>query len=132
MTILDHFEGFIKGNITVAKTFMSLIKLEARLAGLSLFPLLLNLCMLLVITFGVWFSLMMLLHYCFLIVLNSYLLSVFLIFGVNVLSFFLIIKNLSLHLKRMSFEKTRESLSHHMRTNHESTQTIACRNSSNS
>lgn len=128
MKVLSHLEGFISENIKVAKTFISLVKLEARLAGLSIFPLLLNLCMLIVITFGVWLSAMLLLQYFLQLWLGNYITSISLVFLFNLIIFFTLIKNVSLYLKRMSFAKTRESLNHQVRANHESTKTVADRN----
>ena len=130
MKVFTHLQGFISENLKVAKTFGSLVKLEARLAGLSIFPLLINLCSLVVLTFGLWLSTMLLLQYGLMLWFENYLLSILGVFLFNILLFGLVVKNVSLHLKRMSFAKTRASFSQQPSTDNEST-TIAYPNPDN-
>jgi hypothetical protein len=123
MNFLDHLEGFITGNLKVIKTFLSLIKLEARLAGLSIFPLLLNLCMLLIIFMSVWIAAMVLLGYCIFIWGESPLGAMASVLGINIALLLSLMKYLSFNLRKMSFEKTRQCFSQNKRINYELTKT---------
>ncbi|MDI1352881.1 MAG: hypothetical protein PSV35_08995 [bacterium] len=107
MKLLEHLEGFISGKFHVAKTLLSLIKLEARLAGLSVFPLLLNLCLLFIVLMSVWFTTMLMLGYCFMLWIESPLAALFMVLALNLILLLMLIKYLTFNLKNMSFEKTR-------------------------
>lgn len=124
MELLDNVEGFISSNVKVAKTFLTLVKLEARLAGLSVFPLVLNICMLFVILFTLWITIMGLLGLALFIYVESSVLSIFLILLINMILVFVLIKTLNRNLKKMSFEKTRESLKYKRRVEDEPTKAI--------
>lgn len=110
MKLLNHFEGFISGNIKVVSTFFSLIKLEAKLAGLTVLPLLFNLCMLFVVLMTVWISAMGLLGLSVNLLIKNAIASVSLILFVNLVLLFILKKSLVSNLNKMTFVKTRESL----------------------
>lgn len=111
MNVLEHLEGYISEHLKIGKTILSLMKLEAKLAGLSIVPLILNICMLLVIFISFWFSGMVLLGYYMMVSLGSFALAISLILVVNFILFLLLIKYLSFNLKNMSFANTREFFS---------------------
>ncbi|MCW8442897.1 hypothetical protein OQJ05_02380 [Fluoribacter gormanii] len=119
MEALKQLEALIAAKISVVKTVCSLIRLEARLAGLSIFPLLLNICMLFVVLITVWLTAMCLIGYLIFLVsghwvlLTSHrlLISISLVFLLNGGLLLGLLKYLSLNLISMSFPKTREYFS---------------------
>lgn len=110
MELFNHLEGFIIGNMKVAKTFFSLVKLEARLAGLSIFPLLLNVCFLFVILLTLWMATMVLLGLIAFVFLENSILATVIVLIANLIFVFIVIKAVQKNLRYMSFEKTRETL----------------------
>jgi hypothetical protein len=110
MELFQHIEGFIDSKIKVAKTFLLLIKLEAKLAGLSIFPLLLNLCMVFIILLTLWLTVMALLGMTILVFIGNSFVALFLVLVVNFVLLFFLNHYIKENLRRMSFEKTRESL----------------------
>lgn len=107
MTILEQLEGLVSAKIGVFKSIFSLIKLETRLAGLSIFPLLLTLGMLLIVLFGVWTTSMCALGIGIYNLVHHLLLSVGLVLLVNVVMLLGLLKYLQFTLKNLSFAKTR-------------------------
>lgn len=127
MEFLEQFKNLVSGYFDLGKTFVSLVKLEARLAGLTLVPLLLNLVLLLVIGLSGWLCAMSLIHYLFYSLTGGFLSATALVLVCNLLVFILLIKRLERNIKNMSFEKTREFLSTTERSDYESTSAIATR-----
>lgn len=111
MRFIEELEGLVSSQVGVIKTCLSLTKLEARLAGLSLFPLLVNLCMLLVCLTLVWLTAMSMLTYVLMQALDNVLLALACVFLFNIVLVGLLCKYLLFNLKNMSFEKTRAYLS---------------------
>ncbi|KTC90609.1 Uncharacterised protein [Fluoribacter dumoffii] len=111
MEALKQLEALVAAKISVIKTVWSLIRLEAKLAGLSVFPLILNLCMLFVVLIAVWVNAMLLIGYLVFFLSNHFLLSISLVFLINIGVLLGLVKYLSFNLKSMSFSKTREYFS---------------------
>lgn len=111
MEALKQIEAFFAAKISIIKTLCSIIILEARLAGLSVFPLLLNICMLFVVLITVWLTTMCLVGYFVFFASDNLLLSIFLILLFNLGLLLGLIKYLSFNLKSLSFQKTREYFS---------------------
>lgn len=107
MKLIEDLEGFISSQFNSMKALGALIKLEAKLAGLTVFPLLLNLCMLFVILITTWLSLMVLLGFFLYITLHSSWISLLSVTLLNLVFFIGLLKYLSFNLKAMSFERTR-------------------------
>ena len=107
MKLLEELDGYITSQFSSIKSLFSLIKLEAKLAGLSVFPLLLNLCMLFIVLISFWFSLMALSLYFIYIHTNSYWIALGSISLFNLIILVGLFKYLSFNLKTMSFERTR-------------------------
>lgn len=107
----EQIEGLINSKISVFKTLFSIFKLEARLAGLSVYPLLLNVCMLFIVLFTLWLSTMLVIGYFAMLFLHTLLQAVFFVILLNLILFFILIKFLTYNLANMSFEKTRACLS---------------------
>lgn len=115
MEALKQLESLIYEKISVFKTVLTLIRLEAKLAGLSVFPLLLNVCMLFIVLLTVWFSGMFFLGYCISLVSNRLFLAIFSVLLLNIGLLIGLLKYLSFNLKNMSFQKTREYFSKNKR-----------------
>ena len=111
MKLIEQIEGLVSNKIATLKTIFSIVKLEARLAGLSIFPLLLNVCMLFVILITLWLSIMFLIGYCAVLFLGTFLSAGFLILFLNLSLLLGLLKYLKYNLNNMSFEKTRAYLS---------------------
>ena len=79
MEALKQAESFVSAKLDVIKTMFTIMRLEARLAGLSVFPLLLNICMLLIVLMTCWLVTSLLMGYGILIAFNNFLLSLFLV-----------------------------------------------------
>ncbi|KTD64919.1 hypothetical protein Lsan_0912 [Legionella santicrucis] len=119
MEAFKQLEALIAAKISIIRTVLSLFRLEARLAGLSVFPLLLNICMLLVIFITVWLTAMFLFGYFVALTSNNLFLALFLILLLNIGLLLGLTKYLSYNLNNMSFQKTREYFSQHQSTEHE-------------
>ena len=127
MNVFEHLEGFVSGKLSIIKTVVSLIQLETRLAGLSVYPLLLNLCMLFIVLMAVWLSTMLLLGYLFLFLFDNTFAAILFILFLNVVLLVLLLKYLMFNLKKMSFEKTRAYFSNKESSEHDKLEkTINC------
>jgi hypothetical protein len=111
MKFFEQLEGLVSSKLATLKTIQSIFKLEARLAGLSVYPLLLNLCMLFVVLITFWLSAMLLIGYFALLYFGSVHLAIILIVFLNLGLLLALLKYLSFNLTNMSFEKTRTYLS---------------------
>lgn len=111
MRLFEEMEGLVSSKLRVIKACVSMITLEARLAGLGVYPLLVNLCMLLICLMSVWLVGMSILGYALAQVLGNALHAMIAVFLINTLVFGILCVWLSSTLKRMSFSKTRAFLS---------------------
>lgn len=109
--LLEHLDGYVSEQLKIGKTVFSLIKFEAKLAGQSIYPLVLNICLLIIIVLSVWFSTLVLAGYFFMLLLGSFALSCSLILATNIIILLLLMKYLNTTLKNMSFLNTREFFS---------------------
>ncbi len=110
MRFIDELEGLVSNQISVVKTCLSITKLEARLAAICVYPLLINLCMLLVCLTSIWLTAMGMLGYVFMHVFNNALIAMACVFLVNILLLGILLGYLLSNLKKMSFAKTRAYL----------------------
>lgn len=108
MNAIDELSGFVSSKLQVIYAIFSIIKLETRLAGLSVLPLLVNLCLLLIILMTTWASIMLVLGYCFYLYFANLLFSLLVICLINFVILMGLIRYLAFNLKNMSFAKTRE------------------------
>ena len=111
MRLIKELEGLISNQLSVIKTCLSMTKLEAKLAGLSVVPLLINVCFLLVCVMSTWVTAMVILGYILMQTLGSIPLALSGVFIFNMLTLALLFLYLRFNLKKMSFEKTRAYLS---------------------
>ena len=108
MKIIEEVVGLVSSKLDVLKTMISIIKLETRLAGLSVYPLLLNILMLLIVVMALWLLILLLLGYFVVLVSNNVIMAMMLTILFNVAVCLGLLKYLAFNLKKMSFEKTRE------------------------
>jgi hypothetical protein len=111
MEALKQVEGLIAAKLSLFKSVLSLIRLEARLAGLSVFPLLLSICMILIVLMTFWLLTSLLIGYGFFYIVNNYLFTLFLLLLLNLVVLLTLAKLLTVHIKNMSFAKTRSYFS---------------------
>lgn len=105
---INEIEKLVSNKLEQFKTIGTMVKLEARLAGLSVFPLLLNIVMLLVIVMAIWLSSMSLIGYAALLLFNNFLIALGVIFFINIGCLVGLLKYLSFNLNNISFKKTRD------------------------
>lgn len=111
MKLFEEIEGLFSSQIMVIKSMFSIIKLEAKLAGLSVFPLLVNVCMLLIVLMTTWLFTMTIVGYFALLVFDNLLYTLLFVLFLNALVFIGLLKYLAFNLRNMSFEKTRAFMS---------------------
>ena len=111
MKLIEELEGLVSSKWGVITSLISLMKLEARLAGLSIAPLLLNLFVLFIVLITVWFTAMAMLGYGVFHLYGSGMIAISSVLLINIVALTILIKCLSLNLKKMSFEKTRNYFS---------------------
>lgn len=110
MRLLEEFNGFIADKTSVIRTLLAIAKLEAKLAGLSIIPLLLNLMLLSMICLLCGMSIMALLGYGLFLLTHQWLLALSGVLLVNLILLTVLLKYLSYHTKNISFERTRKYL----------------------
>lgn len=129
MNIIEHLEGLVEGKIRIFKLVTRIIKLEAKLAGLSMYPLLINVCLLLITLTSLWLSAMLLLGYFFAQLFSNALLGIIIVLLFNLGFSFLLAKYLKSNLEKMSFKKTRAYFSSARQDEHEKLpKTTDCQN----
>lgn len=111
MRLLNELEGYVSSQFSAIKTALTMTKLEAKLAGLSLYPLLVNVCFLLVCLTSTWATLMVALGYALFYFFGSLTLAFSGVFLLNIITAMLLLKYMRFNLKQMSFQKTRAYLS---------------------
>lgn len=108
MKIVEEVVGLVSEQLMIFKTLLSIVKLETRLAVISLYPVLLIVCLLFIVGMTLWLSIISLFGYLALLAFEGPLLSILSVLLLNLCVFFGLFKVLHFHLKNMSFEKTRE------------------------
>jgi len=111
MPVLEELEGLISSKWGIFTSLLSLIKLEVKLAGLSIYPLLLNLFMLFIILITVWCAAMLMFGYWIMQAYNSGFIAISAVLLLNTVLLVILLKYLMFNLRSMSFEKTRLYLS---------------------
>lgn len=120
MNLFDELQGYLSGQFNSIKTVISLIRLEAKLAGLTVIPLVINLFLLLIVSTTIWVALMCLIGYgAFILLYHNYWLTIGSILLINLLILGGLLKYLSFNIKLISFEKTRAYFNQPERTHHE-------------
>ena len=107
MNIIEHLEGLVSGKIRILKLVTRIMKLEAKLAGLSIYPLLINVCLLLITLTTLWLSAMLLFGYLLTQLVGNAFFGISIVLLFNLGFSFLLAKYLRSNLEKMSFKKTR-------------------------
>lgn len=110
MKVIDELIGLVSSRFHVLKTLFTMIKLEARLAGLSIFPLLINLCLIFIILASVWLTGMVLAGLSVYQFYQNAWIAILFVFVFNLAMLALLFKYLQFNLRKMAFEKTRQFL----------------------
>jgi hypothetical protein len=129
MDLLKQVENLISAKISVIKAVLTILRLEARLAGLSIVPLVLNLFMLFAVLISLWLSVSALLGYGILLIINNIPLTLVLMVLFHLGMFWVLAKYLTFNIKSMSFEKTRSYLFQNENTTNEHEKAIKGANS---
>lgn len=107
MKFLEHLEGLISSKIEVAKGIWTLFRLEAKLAGLTLYPLFINLALLPILLLTIWFSTMVLVGYIVAVLSGYTWIGIVAVLLLNTVILAIVVKRLMTNVRQMSFEKTR-------------------------
>lgn len=126
MNVIEDIEGLVSNKLEIFKTMFAIVKLETRLVGLSIFPLILNVAMILVAMMTAWSSFMIIVGYTLVHWFSSFMIGIFGVMSLNVLIGFGLCKYLSFNLKNMSFEKTRAYFNRRETSNDNITPPLAC------
>ncbi|KTC86285.1 hypothetical protein [Legionella brunensis] len=110
INFIEHLEGLIVSKIAVARGVLTLFRLEAKLAGLNIVPLLTSLAVLIALCLSTWLTVMVLIGYLITLLIGP-LLAMITVLLLNAVALFFVGISLSSCIKQMSFEKTRALLS---------------------
>lgn len=125
MKLLNELDAYISSQFNAVKALLTLFKLEAKLAGRSIVPLLINLCFLTIISISFWLSLMIFSGYLIFLYLANLWITLALICVFNLVLLVLLISYLSFNLKMMSFKRTRHYFHSQESTDHEKLENTA-------
>ena len=112
MKFLESLEGYVCDYLAEIKAMLVMVKGEARLAGMSVLPLLSALVFLFAVLITTWCSLLVLMGYFFFMATGSVLMSLSGVFVINLLLFFCCMFSVKFNFRQMTFEKTRHYFSH--------------------
>lgn len=110
MQVLEEVAELVSSKYSMFKTLAAMVRLEARLAGLSIFPMLLTLAVLIVFGLSFWVSTLILLGYLLYQFFQSMLIAILLVVIINFIGVALAAKSLITNIKNMSFSRTRKYL----------------------
>ncbi|HAF88141.1 MAG: hypothetical protein CMF38_01310 [Legionellaceae bacterium] len=111
MKFIDNIEGLVASKLTLIKAVWTLFKLETKLAGLNILPLLASIGVLIAIVFTLWFSVMIIIGMAILSLMSGHIfLSLIGIIIINVALLLLTIRFMMSCLNKMSFARTRMCL----------------------
>lgn len=110
MKLLTDLESLVSDRLNLFKTLFSLILLEARLARLSIFPLIINLVLLIIITLSTWLLLITFICYVLSFIFPM-VYAIALVLLLQAAALYGLLNYLKLNLRNVSFEKTRKYFS---------------------
>ena len=110
MRVLQEIEGLVSSKLELIKSIFSIIKLEARLAGLSIIHLLICVFLLFIITISTWSLILAFIGYCTYLLYPSLCLAIIIPLLLNVLLTYILVRYLISNAKTMTFEKSRKYL----------------------
>lgn len=110
MKVFAQLRDLFLSKIGEVSSFITLVKLEMRLAKLSIVPLLMNVGLIIMVLMTLWPLMMVLLGCFFMHFFNNFPLVVALVLLLNVGILLLLFYQFMQNIKKMSFEKTRRYL----------------------
>ncbi len=110
MQVFNALEGLVSNKLEEVKLFISMVTLEARLAGLSIFPLIATVCLFFVVLMAAWLATMCMLGYAVMLACGNVIIAIACTLLFNMMVLYLLFIYLQFNLKKMSFEKTRQYL----------------------
>ncbi len=108
MSIFESVYGLAVNKLESLQTLMSMTKLEVRLARLSIYPLIINICSILVILMTTWAAAMTMLGYGIILMSDNIWIALTAVILFNLLILTLLKRILSYNIRKMSFQKTRQ------------------------
>lgn len=126
MKAFKALQGLVSGELKIINTLIAIIKLEARLAGSSIVPLLVNLMLLFLVLLTTWVAAVVILSYVMIAAFDNVLASLLVILLLHIGILLGLVKYLQFNLKSMSFEKTRAFFSTENNNNDHLEKAIAC------
>lgn len=119
MKIIEAFESLVSAKLGVIKGIVNIVRLEARLAELSIIPFLLSSILLLIVGMTCWISAMTLIGYGLFLAFDHFLYAIIAILILNLVCAIVLFRCLQSNLHKMSFGKTREIIADIEREHHE-------------
>lgn len=110
MNLIEDIFGFVFNKTAIVKNILRLVKLEAKLAGMSVIPLLIKLFLFFVVLLGTWLTAMFFLGYGIFQLYNSILIATLSVLTLNFILISLLLKGILTNIKHMSFTETRKLL----------------------
>lgn len=108
MQFFTELEGYFTSRLDAIKSLLSMTKLEMRLAKLSLFPLVMNVGMILAVLMVIWLTSMVMLGYGVYVAYPHLMLALSSVLFVNLLFLYGLKRYFSFNIKNLSFEQTRK------------------------
>lgn len=131
MRFLDELEGLVSSKVGAISSLLSMIKLEARLAGISIFPFIITIFMLFIVLLSTWLITMVAVGYGVMLFYNT-IIALLCVLIINVLILGILSKYAIYNLNNLSFQNTRRYFSKEQEsTSNEHSQTTEIANSSN-
>jgi hypothetical protein len=113
MRAIEEFISLVYSKFEQTRLFITLVKMEVKLAGLSVFPLLVTLSFIVVVGLTLWFSSMLILGMTVYVMYPNPMIATASILLLNLGCLLVLVKYLLYNLKNMSFSRTRKLLVKH-------------------
>jgi hypothetical protein len=110
MKLIEDVEQFIESQLNSVRMLFDLVRLEAKLARMTLVPLVINFCLILVSIIMLWLSAMGLVGYVLIRLSNPIWLTLIIILILNFSLLFGLLRYLTFNLTALSFSQTRRHL----------------------
>jgi len=119
MNPLQEVKALFSSESGIIKNIIGIVQLEAKLARLSIVPLLINLVILFITGLGLWFIFMIVTGYLVAFFSGNVLIGILTVLGIHIVLVVLFLRWLSYNVKNMSFNKTRQIFSKNRAFNYE-------------
>lgn len=105
---IEHVEGIIVSKVSLLKDFYALIKLEARLAGMNVIPLMICCALMFALITGFGLTLISLTGYILFLLTDNLMIVMSLLLLIMIIGMFFVARVALGCIRQMSFERTRE------------------------